>query len=75
MTAPITWAEATSPILWSNVGINWNTPAETGSATYAVDGGYTLGASHIKGGSISFGIDASYGLAEDVTMPLSASRS
>ena len=55
MTAPITWAEATSPILWSNIGIDWDTPAETGSATYALDDGFTLGVSHIKGASISFG--------------------
>jgi len=71
MVAPITWAEATSPILWSNIGINWNTPAETGSATYAVDGGYTLGASHTKGASISFGIDASYANTGVATMPMS----
>ena len=71
MTAPITWAEATSPILWSNIGINWNTPAETGSATYALDGGYTLGASHTKGASISFGLDASYSNTGVATMPMS----
>ena len=35
MTAPITWAEATSPILWSNIGIDWNTPAKGNSATFA----------------------------------------
>ena len=73
MTAPITWAEATSPILWSNIGIDWNTPAETGSATYAVDGGYTLGASHTKGASISFGLDASYANTGVTTMPVSTS--
>ena len=73
MTAPITWAEATSPILWSNIGIDWNTPAETGSATYAVDGGYTLGAAHTKGASISFGLDASYANAGVTTMPVSTS--
>ena len=73
MVAPITWAEATSPILWSNIGINWNTPAETGSATYALDGGFDLDASHTKGASISFGLDASYALAEDATMPVSMS--
>jgi len=73
MTAPITWAEATSPILWSNIGINWNTPAETGSATYAVDGDYTLGVSHIKGASISFGVDASYSNTGIATMPMSVS--
>jgi len=35
LTAPITWAEATSPILWSNVGINWNTAAKGNSVTFA----------------------------------------
>ena len=73
MTAPITWAEATSPILWSNIGINWNTPAETGSATYALDDGFTLGVSHTKGASISFGVDASYANTGIATMPMSVS--
>ena len=36
MAAPITWAEATSPILWSNIGIDWDTPAVTGSSTFAL---------------------------------------
>ena len=36
MTAPITWAEATSPILWSNIGIDWNTPAIADSSTFAL---------------------------------------
>jgi len=71
MTAPITWAEATSPILWSNIGIDWNTPAETGSATYALDDGFTLGVSHTKGASISFGLDASYASTGIATMPAS----
>ena len=71
MTAPITWAEATSPILWSNIGIDWNTPAETGSATYAIGDGFTLGVSHTKGASISFGIDASYANTGVATMPMS----
>jgi len=35
LTAPITWAEATSPILWSNIGINWNTAAKGNSVTFA----------------------------------------
>ena len=41
MTAPITWAEATSPILWSNIGINWNTAALGNSVTFAQDVGGT----------------------------------
>jgi len=73
MTAPITWAEATSPILWSNIGIDWNTPAETGSATYALDDGFTLGVSHTKGASISFGVGASYANTGIATMPMSVS--
>ncbi len=36
MTAPIKWAEAGSPIYWSNIGINWNTPAKDDSVTYSV---------------------------------------
>jgi len=71
LTAPITWAEATSPILWSNIGIDWDTPAKANSATYAVDGGYTLGVSHTKGASISFGLDASYSNTGVATMPMS----
>ena len=73
MTAPITWAEATSPILWSNIGINWNTPAETGSVSYGVVDGFSSTHLNILGESISFGVDASYALAEDMTMPVSAS--
>ena len=71
MTAPITWAEATSPILWSNIGINWNTPAETGSATYAIDDGFTLAASHTKGASISLGVESDYSSIGVTTMPVS----
>ena len=71
MVAPITWAEATSPILWSNIGINWNTPAETGSATYALDDGFTLGVAHTKGASISFGVESSYTSLGVSTIPVS----
>ena len=71
MTAPITWAEATSPILWSNIGIDWDTPAKANSVTYAVGDGFTLGVSHTKGASISFGLDASYANIGVTTMPLS----
>ena len=71
MVAPITWAEATSPILWSNIGINWNTPAETGSATYALDDGFTLGASHTKGVSTSFGVESAYSSLGVSTIPVS----
>ena len=70
MVAPIKWSEATSPILWSNIGINWNTPAETGSATYAIGDGFTLDAAHTKGASVSFGVDASYANTVVATMPM-----
>jgi len=58
MTAPITWAEATSPILWSNIGIDWNTPAKGNSATFAQAVGGT-GAQELGpiGFSIAFGAD------------------
>ena len=41
MTAPIKWSEATSPILWSNIGIDWDTPALANTSTMALSGGYT----------------------------------
>ena len=36
MTAPITWAEASAPIYWSNIGIDWDTPAKANSSSYGV---------------------------------------
>ena len=71
MTAPITWAEATSPILWSNIGIDWDTPAKANSVTYAVGDGFTLGVDYTIGASISFGLDASYENTGVATMPMS----
>jgi hypothetical protein len=41
MTAPIKWSEATSPILWSNIGIDWDSPAKANTSTYASSVGYT----------------------------------
>ena len=41
MAAPIKWSEATSPILWSNIGIDWDTPAKANTSTYASSVGYT----------------------------------
>jgi hypothetical protein len=73
VSAPITWAEATTPITWAAIGINWNSPAKANSATYTLDDGFSLGASHTKGVSISFGVDTSYANTEDVTMPVSMS--
>ena len=41
MTAPITWAEASAPIYWSNIGIDWNSPAKANSSAFAVTSGYS----------------------------------
>ncbi len=41
MTAPITWADATSPIYWSNIGINWNSPAKGESTSYSITNDYS----------------------------------
>ena len=58
MTAPITWAEATSPIYWSSIAINWNSPAKGESPSFAVDAGYTTGGRLDIGSSVLYGIDA-----------------
>ena len=41
MTAPITWAEASTPITWAAVGINWNSPAKANTSTLSINGGYS----------------------------------
>jgi hypothetical protein len=41
VTAPITWAEASAPIYWSNIGIDWNSPAKANSSAFAVTSGYS----------------------------------
>ena len=41
MTAPIKWSEATTPITWAAVGINWNSPAKADTSTLAISGGYS----------------------------------
>ena len=60
MTAPITWAQATSPILWSNIGINWNSPAKADSSTFAITDGLTSSSDHTMGASITFAIDSGF---------------
>ena len=80
MTAPITWAEATSPILWSNIGIDWNTPAKANSATFAADVGETHSEEQGIGYSITFGANVGETLAvvpikpESITMGLTAAQ-
>ena len=80
MTAPITWAEATSPILWSNIGIDWNTPAKGNSATFAASVGETHVDEQGIGYSITFGANVGQTLAvvptkpESITMALTAAQ-
>ena len=80
MTAPITWAEATSPILWSNIGIDWNTPAKTNSATFAANVGETHSDEQGIGFTITFGANVGQTLAvvpikpEAITMALTAAQ-
>ena len=54
MTAPITWAEASAPIYWSNIGINWNSPAKANSSAFAVTSGYSQTNSATLPSSVSF---------------------
>ena len=80
MTAPITWAEATSPILWSNIGINWNTPALGNSATFAANVGETHVDEQGIGYSITFGANVGQTLTvvpiktESIAMALTAAQ-
>ena len=80
MTAPITWAEATSPILWSNIGIDWNTPALGNSATFAANVGETHTDEQGIGFSITFGANVGQTLSviptktEAITMALTAAQ-
>jgi len=55
MTAPIKWEQATSPILWSNIGINWNTAALENSTTFAANVGETHVEEQGIGYTITFG--------------------
>jgi hypothetical protein len=71
MTAPITWAEATSPILWSNIGIDWNTPAKANSATFAANVGETHADEQGIGFAITFGANVGQTLTVVPTKPVS----
>jgi len=80
VTAPITWTEASSPILWSNIGINWNTAALGNSATFAANVGETHSEEQGIGYSITFGANVGETLAvvptkpEAITMGLTAAQ-
>ena len=67
MTAPITWAQATSPILWSNIGIDWDTPAKANSISIGAEGDVTLASRVVKAESISMGVDAGQTLVDNAT--------
>ena len=54
MTAPITWAESTTPITWSTIGINWNSPAKANSSAFGVTSGYSQINSATLSSSVSF---------------------
>jgi len=60
VSAPITWAQATSPILWSNIGINWNTPAVTGDPTFALSQGYPSSSVAAYAASATFAVNSGY---------------
>ncbi len=60
MTAPITWAQATSPILWSNIGIDWDTPAKTGDPTFALTQGYPSSGAAAMAVSSTFAVNSGY---------------
>jgi hypothetical protein len=60
VTAPITWAQATSPILWSNIGIDWDTPAVTGDPTFALSQGYPSSSVAAYSSSITFAVNSGY---------------
>ena len=80
MTAPITWAEATSPILWSNIGIDWNTPALGNSATFAANVGETHTDEQGIGFNVVFGANVGQTLSviptktEAITIALTAAQ-
>ena len=78
--APIPWSEATSPILWSNIGINWNTAALGNSGTFAANVGETLTVEQGIGFAITFAADVGQTLSviptktEAITMALTAAQ-
>jgi len=80
LTAPIKWEQATSPILWSNIGINWNTAALENSTTFTSNVGETHVEEQGIGYTITFGADVGQTLSvvpiktEAITMALTAAQ-
>ena len=70
MTAPIKCEQATSPILWSIIGINWITAALGNSGTFAVNVGETHTEEQGIGYSITFGANVGQTLVVVPTKPV-----
>lgn len=64
MTAPIKWEEAISPIYWSSIGIDWDTPALAESPSFALDNTYVIAPQTVFPNSISFLNNLTYGQAD-----------
>lgn len=69
MTAPITWAEASSPIYWSNIGIDWNSPAKANSSLFAVSGSGSSAHLNLVSGSITLGVSAGNTNSSGINFP------
>lgn len=69
MSAPITWAEATTPITWSAVGINWNSPAKADSSSFGVSAGGTSTHLNIVAGAVTFAMDVGGTISSGMNFP------
>ena len=69
MSAPITWAEATTPITWSAVGINWDSPAKANSSSFGVNTGGTSTHLNIVSGVVTFAMDAGSTISSGMNFP------
>jgi len=76
LTAPITWAQATAPILWSNIGIDWDTPAKANTCTLAITFGANVGQTLVvvptKPVAITMALTAAQAVGHDKTLAESA---
>ena len=65
--APIKWTQATSPIDWDNIGINWNTAAKANSISIGAESDVTVSERVAKIESISMGVGAGQTLVDNAT--------
>ena len=65
--APIKWTQATSPIDWDVIAINWNTAAKANSISIAAESGVTVSERVAKIDSISMGVSAGQTLTQNGT--------